>query len=118
MKPENIFYSVFILTIIIIRISIILVPEVDIEFFGIIIHHFYLGLFLILFGLVVPKQKLSFKILIYGIGMGLLFDQLIFIILGAGKDKEYWAPFSLYSTIIFSLILYPFRKKLINLLLK
>ena len=53
--------------------------------------------------LIIPKQKVYPKILLYGIGVGLIIDQLIFMILGAGKDKEYWALPSLLGTIIIAL---------------
>ena len=69
-------------------------------------------------GVIVPKQKVYPKILLYGIGAGLIVDQLIFMILGAGKDKEYWALPSLLGTIIIVLVIYPIRTKVTNFLLK
>ena len=118
MKRENLFYLVLIATILIARISIIIVPEVDIKFLDIVIHHFWFGVILMIIGLIIPKQKVYPKILLYGIGAGLIIDQLIFMILGAGKDKEYWALPSLLGTIIIALVIYPIRTKVTNFLLK
>ena len=118
MKRENLFYLVLILTILITRISIIIVPEVDIILFNIIIHHFWFGVPLIFLAFVIPKQKTYPKIFLYGIGVGLMIDQLIFMILGGGKDKEYWTLTSLLGTMIIILIIYPIRTKVINFLLK
>ncbi len=118
MKRENLFYLVLIATILIARISIMIVPEVDIKFLDIVIHHFWFGVILMIIGLIIPKQKVYPKILLYGIGTGLMIDQLIFMILGAGKDKEYWALPSLLGTIIIILIIYPIRTKFTNFLLK
>jgi|TARA_Y100000310_G_C20000184_1_gene498125 peptidoglycan/LPS O-acetylase OafA/YrhL len=118
MKRENLFYLILIVTILIIRISIIIVPEVDIKFLDIVIHHFWFGVILMIIGVIVPKQKVYPKILLYGIGAGLIVDQLIFMILGAGKDKEYWALPSLLGTIIIVLVIYPIRTKVTNFLLK
>ncbi len=112
------FYLILIVTILIIRISIIIVPEVDIKFLDIVIHHFWFGVILMIIGVIVPKQKVYPKILLYGIGAGLIVDQLIFMILGAGKDKEYWALPSLLGTIIIVLVIYPIRTKVTNFLLK
>tara|TARA_B100002003_G_C13609735_1_gene313619 strand:+ start:78 stop:449 length:372 start_codon:yes stop_codon:yes gene_type:complete len=118
MKRENLFYLILIATILIVRISIIIVPEVDIKFLDIVIHHFWFGIILMIIGLVIPKQKVYPKIFLYGIGAGLIIDQLIFMILGAGKDKEYWALPSLLGTIIIALVIYPIRTKITNFLLK
>ncbi len=118
MKRENLFYLIMILTILIARISIIIVPEVDMKFLDIVIHHFWFGVVLMIVGLLIPKQKFYLKILLYGIGAGLILDQLIFIILGAGKDKEYWALPSLLGMIIIALVIYLIRRRLTNFLLK
>ena len=118
MKRENLFYLILIITILITRSSIIIVPEVDIKYLDIIIHHFWFGVVLLIIGLIIPKQNVYPKILLYGIGAGLIIDQLIFMILGAGKDKEYWALPSLLGTLIIALIIYPIRTKATNFLLK
>ena len=118
MKRENLFYLILIVTILITRISIIIVPEVDMKFLDIVIHHFWFGVVLMIVGLIIPKQKVYPKILLYGIGAGLIIDQLIFMILGAGKDKEYWALPSFLGMIIIALVIYPIRTKITNFLLK
>jgi peptidoglycan/LPS O-acetylase OafA/YrhL len=117
-KKENIFYILLILTIIVTRLSVFLIPEVDINLFGFIVHHFWFGVILVLIGLVVPKKYDWAKIVFYAIGLGLIVDQLVFIILGAGKDAQYWALPSLLGTIILTLIILPFRAKISNWLLK
>jgi len=94
------------------------VPEVDVKFFKVIVHHFWFGVILAIAGFVIPKQKIFPKILLYGIGIGLIVDQLIFMILGAGNDKEYWALPSLLGMIILVSILYPIRTKLTNILIE
>ena len=117
MKKENLFYLTLIITILVIRISIILVPEVDIKLFNIVIHHFWFGLVLIAIGLLIPKQKTNLKLFIYAIGAGLVIDQLVFIILGAGQDKQYWGFPSLLGAIIIALGLFPIKQKITNFLL-
>lgn len=112
MKKENFFYLTLLLTIIFIRISILILPEVDIRFLNVVIHHFWLGVILIMLSLSIQKQKVYIKILVYGIGFGLILDQLIFMILGAGKDKEYWALPSLLGTVIMIVVVFPIRAKL------
>jgi len=107
-----------VLTILIVRISIIIVSEVDIKFLDMVIHHFWFGVILMIIGLIIPKQETHPKILLSGIGAGLIIDQLIFMILGAGEDKEYWELPYLLGTIIIALVIYPIRIKLTNFLLQ
>ena len=57
-----------VLSILIVRILRIIVPEMDITFFDTIIYHFWLGVILMLIGLVISKQEYYLKILLYGIG--------------------------------------------------
>jgi hypothetical protein len=118
MKRENLFCLLIILTIIIARISVIIVPEVDIRFLDIIIHHFWFGVILLFIGLIISKKKEYLKIFLYGIGIGLIIDQLVFMILGAGKDKQYWALPSLLGTIIITIIIWKFRLKITNFILQ
>ena len=117
MKRENLFYLLVLVTILISRISIIIVPEVDIKFLNIIIHHFWFGVILMAIGFLIPKQKTSSKIWLYGIGAGLIIDQLVFMLLGAGQDKEYWALPSLLGTIIIASVIFPIRQKVTKVLL-
>lgn len=118
MKKENLFYLILLLTILITRISVIIVPEVDIKILNVIIHHFWFGVVLSLTGLLISKERANLKILLFGIGAGLIIDQLIFMILGAGLDVQYWALPSLLGAIVISLVVYPVRIKLTNFLLK
>lgn len=118
MKKENIFYLLVLLTVLIIRISIFLIPEVTIKIFGLTAHHFWFGLALILIGIFIPKKKDILRIIFCSVGIGLFIDQLMFMILGAGMDKEYWALPSLISALFLLLIIFPFRKKMTGFLLK
>ena len=112
MKRSDLFGLIMILTILIIRVSILVVPEVDMKIFDIVIHHFLIGIILVLIGILIPKQKDYLKIFIYAIGIGLIIDQAVFMILGAGMDKEYWALPSLIGTGVLAGIVFFFRNKI------
>ena len=117
-KKENLFYILLILTIISIRLGVFLIPEVDVSFIGLNIHHFWFGVIIVLIALIVPKKYDWVKIVLYAIGLGLIVDQLVFMLLGAGKDAQYWALPSLFGAIIIALIILPFRQKITDWLLK
>lgn len=118
MKRENLFYLMIVLTVLATRTSIKIVPEVHITFSGIIFHHFWIGVILMAVGLLIPLQRVYPKIVLYGFGAGLIADELIFMLLGAGKNKEYWELPSLLGMIILVFVTFPIRQKLINFLLQ
>jgi len=111
-QNENTFWLITILTIIITRISIALIPRADIKISNIIIHHFWFGVIFIFLTYFLPKK---IKIFFLGIGSGLFLDQLVFMALGAWKDKVYWNILSLGGTILLSILLYPLRKRILRL---
>jgi len=114
MKHENTFYALYVLTIISIRLGVFLLPERDLMLFGIVIHHFLIGLALALIALLFRKTTPA--TILFPIGLGLAADQLIFILLGAGKDAQYWSPGSVLGAIILALAIYPLRFRLTKLL--
>ena len=87
------FIELFIITIVIIRFGVWLVPEVDMKIGPLVIHHYVFGLLLVgltlflslVFGF---NQYLGY---VLAIGLGLFIDELGFIMIGGKKDKEYWS---------------------------
>ena len=112
MKKEDIFWFIVFITIIITRAGVMLFPNKNIYFFGLLVHHFWAGIFLIIISLLIHKSNLL-KLFLYSIGTGLVVDQLVFIILGAGGDAEYWANLSVYGTLLVLFIVYMARKKMV-----
>ncbi len=110
-KGNAFFLSVFI-TIIVARLSVVLFPESDIYIFGLNFHHFWTGLIIILLSLFLIKTKSSLGIIIFGIGAGLVSDQLVFMLLGGGGDKEYWSFIPTSSVLIIICIVFRVRKYL------
>ncbi|MBI4146402.1 hypothetical protein HY489_03635 [Candidatus Woesearchaeota archaeon] len=105
MKP-TLFFIICALTILLIRIGVFLIPEKDLAIAGIIVHHFWIGIVLILLSAFLRN------ILIFPIGLGLATDQLIFIIMGAGKDAQYWSTPSIIGAIFGLIMIFLFRKEL------
>ena len=114
MKKEDLFYLIFVLSILVARLSVFLFPEVDIEVFGVIVHHFWLGAFLAALSLIPSKKYRLAKLYTFAIGLGLVIDQLVFMALGAGKDIQYWSLLSLIGMIVLAIAIFPFREKLAN----
>ena len=100
-------------TILVTRLSVFLIPEVDVTFGGIIIHHFWFGAILLLGALFIPENN-PFRIWLYAVGSGLFVDQLVFMILGAGNDKEYWSLPSVLGTIVLTGLIFFTRKRLVQ----
>lgn len=113
MKKENLFYIAYILTILVIRIGVFLFPQRKIIIDGTIIHHFWIGVILVLIFLIIPKIYNSFRMILFSIGLGIITDELIFMILGGGTVQEYWSIYSVSGTIILAAITFVIRKEIV-----
>ena len=118
MKNENLFFLVIVFTVIVIRVSVFIIPEIDVRFLGIVVHHFWFGIFPITAGFLLSKKCEYCKLFLYGIGAGLMIDEMLFMILGGGSDEEYWTIFSSIGTIVIIVLILPVRAHLLNFLLR
>jgi len=111
MKKEDLFYAIFALTVFLIRLSIFIFPEHHIIIAGFLIHHFFIG---IIFSAAscFAKNK-NAKLFLFSIGIALMADELVFMALGGGLDKEYWSTYSFVGMLITSAIVFLLRKKII-----
>ncbi|MAG78228.1 hypothetical protein CL616_02570 [archaeon] len=82
------------ITILILRVSVLLVPEVDVTFFNVIVHHFWFGIPIFVLGYFLRKSW------ILGVGLGFMIDQLFFLLLGGGGDIEYWGLPSMSGVLV------------------
>lgn len=112
MKRGNIFYFIFILTILAIRLGVFLFPQKKLIIGGTIIHHFWIGAVLILFVLLLPKKYTGLRIIMFSAGLGLVADELIYIILGGRTVSEYWSIYSVVGAIMMTAIIFATRKRL------
>ena len=113
LKEDNKLYLIILATIIITRLGVFLIPEVDIKMGSIIIHHFWFGIIFFLIGLLIMVKYKKTKMLFLGVGFGLIIDQLIFMVLGGGKDLEYWAFFPVLGTVILLVLLFLFKDRIL-----
>ena len=119
MKKENLFYLIVVLTILAIRLSkFFFLQNVHLIVSGIVIHHFWIGFVSLIFGFLIPKKMKISKILLYAIGMGLIIDELVFMVFGGGLDIDYWKLQSVIGAVFIATIIFPFRKKIEEFLLK
>jgi len=121
MEKQNLFYIVFVLTILLFRIFLFLFPALDIDviILGFEIHHIGFGLIIVLIGLVMPNKHPVLKTIVFAVGFGMVIDEVIFIALGAGKvATNYWAPASLIGTAILAISIFPLRKRIMGLVVR
>ncbi len=112
MKRRNLFYLLFVSTVIVIRLGVFFVPNVDFTFLDFVLHHFWFGILLISVSFLFMKKK-HFRIILFAIGCGLFVDELAFMMMGAGGDNEYWGWLSVGGTILIGCIVGIFRKNLL-----
>ncbi|MEK6918122.1 MAG: hypothetical protein AABW51_04195 [Nanoarchaeota archaeon] len=111
MKKENLFYSVIVLTIILVRLKVFLFPT-HVQLFGVIIHYFWIGAIFLVLGYLVSKSYFYVKLLLISVGLGLFIDELAFMILGGGSFPQYWSIYSILGVVCLLLLSYLTRKDL------
>lgn len=116
-KKENLFYFIFLVTILLLRGWIIVTPEVDVYFFGVLIHHFWCGVVLLLIAFIIPGERRLIRMFLFAIGLGVAVDEFVFILLGAGREEEYWALPASLGTIALVIFIFSMKKKLTDFVL-
>ncbi len=109
MKRGNVFYLIFILTILAMRLAVFLFPQRKLIIGGVIVHHFWIGAILILLVLLLTKRYNKLRTTFFAIGLGLVTDELIYIAIGDGAVSEYWSTHSVSGAIMTATIIFAIR---------
>lgn len=89
----------FILTILILRLSLLLTNPDSFQYND-RFHHAYIGILILFIAGLIYQIKKRINLIFFGIGMGLLIDEIfIFFSKGDGYQK-YWSKLSMYGTLI------------------
>lgn len=118
MKKYNIFYTIFILTILVTRLEVFLFPTNKIVIDGIRINHFWIGVILILLVLFLSKNYNVFKMILFPVGLGTVADELFFMIFSNRTISDYWSVYSITGLVISTVIVFIFREKLLSKIYK
>ncbi|MBI5913334.1 hypothetical protein HY839_02740 [Candidatus Azambacteria bacterium] len=114
MKSDTVFYSIFVVTVLAMRMEVFLFPQRKLIVSGAIIHHFWIGVLFIFFALLVPKRYTGLRIGIFSVGSGLAADELMYIVLGGRTVSEYWSLYSVSGAVVLTAIIFTIRKWLIR----
>lgn len=106
MKKEDLLFLIVASSVLIARLSVAIFPNVDIYILGLNFHHFWLGLIVLLLSLFLVRAKSILGLIVFGFGLGLMIDQLVFMILGGGSDIEYWSYTSIAGTLLLVIMLF------------
>ncbi len=112
MDKGNTFFLVFILTILAIRFFVFFFPDQKVRILGVLIHHFWIGLILILIALML--KNFGFNWILLSIGLAMVADELVYVILGTGPVSNYWNIYSVSGAILNSVIVFILRSKIIG----
>lgn len=110
-KKENIYYLIFIFTILLVRFGVFLFPLQKLMVGGTIVHHFWVGVVLVSFVSLLSKRYTELRMVLFSVALGLMVDELVYIILGAGAVSKYWSAYSVSGAIIMATIIFLARKK-------
>lgn len=114
MKRVNIFYIIFVLTILAIRLEVFIFPANKIIVNGLRVNHFWIGSILVLITLLSLKNYKALKMIIFPIGLGLVADELTFMIFSNRTITDYWSVYSIAGLVISMIIVFIFREKLLS----
>ena len=105
-KRLALFSISFLLTFIILRLSLYISPGTNLDILGYNIHHLYTGLVLIVIAaipLIIFKADNNFlncATVLFGVGLSLALDEWVYLITTDGSDSSYWLPISVWGGII------------------
>lgn len=94
------------LTVFLSRMSVVFWPDGEFILFGLVVHHFWYGIFILFLLCLVPQINKGLKNIFLAMALGFIADELIFIICGAGGDVEYWNWYSWSGAVFLVLIFY------------
>jgi hypothetical protein len=112
MRRENVFYSLFALTIAAVRLEVLSFPLHKIIINGSVVHHFWIGLFLLAVFFVLPRKYGWLKIVLLAASLGLVADELAYILFGNGTVTDYWSTFSMAGMLVSVAFVFAIRKQL------
>jgi hypothetical protein len=122
MRIENTFFLAALITLLIIRTGIYLsryfMPEKHLMIGKYIFHHFWFGFLFIIAGFLIAGNLATLKGVVFGIGFGIIADELVFMFFGGGGFASYWALPSVAGAAFSLILLYALRLKLIGFIVK
>ncbi len=105
------FLIAYIATVLLTRIATYLKPQTRFTLKQTAIHHFWLGIALLLVSLVFTGL---IRVLIFAVGLGFVVDELLFMILGGGDAKRYWSKKSMVGALLFSVIVIGYHASILK----
>lgn len=120
MKKENRFYLIFISTILTLRLWVYLFPLRKIIINGAIIHHFWIGILLLIVTLLLQKRYNNIGIveILFPISLGIISDELVYILIGGNTVSEYWSVYSVCGVAALSIMTFVLKDKFMKFFYK
>ena len=109
MHPKKrllLFVASFILTLVVLRVSLFFFPRANLYLFGYNIHHFFTGSLLVIVCTLFFLFEIITPVVIVGMGTGSAFviDETVYLIATDGSDGSYFSRVSVVGMIILALI--------------
>ena len=96
-KKWKSFVIPFVLTILIYRISLFLINPGNFEYND-KFHHAYIGILILFVTGLIYEIKKRINMVFFGIGMGMLIDEIFYFFSKGNQYQRYWSDMSLYGT--------------------
>jgi hypothetical protein len=112
LKPSDLFFIVFLATILVTRIALYIRPTASPTIDGFRLHHYMYGIVIAIIGV------LCKNIVVFSIGLGLLIDEIPYLIIHGKTHKDNYSEKSLAGVLILTLIVLLARNFLIKIVLR
>ena len=101
-KKWKSFVIPFVLTILIYRISLFLINPGNFEYND-KFHHAYIGILILFVTGLIYEIKKRINMVFFGIGMGMLIDEIFYFFSNGTQYYKYWNKLSTYGTVILTI---------------
>lgn len=118
LSPENYFFVIFISLILILRLFLYLKPTPGPTIAGFRVHHWLVGLILIVLSIALFLTSLNKKIPLtfFAIGLAMFVDELTYLLIGGETHADNYSPVSLIGTLLFIIMIFVIRKHIVTAL--
>lgn len=108
-NPEDYFFIIFLITILIIRFFLYFKPIPSPTIKGCRLHHYIYGILILLISLIVNNLTL------FSIGLGLFIDELTFLLIKGRNHKDNYSSISLIGTLLFIILIFISKEYILKL---
>ncbi len=117
MERRGLFSTIFVATILAVRLLVYAFPLHKLLVAGTVIHHFWIGIVCIALAFLVPRVYQRVRLSMFAVGLGLIADELVYAMFGFGPVSSYWARYSVVGAAVTAVVVLWSGKRILRIIL-